>query len=51
MSELIERQQLIINNGIIATDGSKVASNSIASGTQARIAVRLLNKIPLVNTD
>ncbi|MCC5480434.1 zinc ribbon domain-containing protein [Streptomyces barringtoniae] len=51
VSELIQRQQLIVNNGIIATGGAQVASSSIASGTQSRVYMRLLNKIPLVNTD
>ncbi|MGV9932607.1 zinc ribbon domain-containing protein [Streptomyces olivaceoviridis] len=51
VSELVQRQQLIVNNGIIATGGAQVASNSIASGRQSRISMRLLNKIPLVNTD
>ncbi|QLJ05258.1 zinc ribbon domain-containing protein [Streptomyces sp. NEAU-sy36] len=51
VSELVQRQQLIVNNGIIATGGAQVTSSSIASGSQSRISMRLLNKIPLVNTD
>ncbi|MEU5015879.1 zinc ribbon domain-containing protein [Streptomyces angustmyceticus] len=48
---LIQRQEMIINNGIIAADGARVEGNSVASGDRSRISVRMLNKIPLLNLD
>ncbi|MFF4738472.1 zinc ribbon domain-containing protein [Streptomyces sp. NPDC001262] len=51
VSELIQRQQTIINNGIIAAQGATVSSSSVASGTRSWASIRVLNKIPLVNTD
>ncbi|MEU9118861.1 zinc ribbon domain-containing protein [Streptomyces sp. NPDC048506] len=49
--ELIQRQEIIINNGIIAAGGARVESSSVASGDRSRIAMNILNKIPLVNLD
>ncbi|MGW3009088.1 zinc ribbon domain-containing protein [Streptomyces sp. NPDC001219] len=49
--ELIQRQQAIINNGIIASNGARVDSSPVASGDRARIAMNLLNKIPGVKLD
>ncbi|MFB7503476.1 zinc ribbon domain-containing protein [Streptomyces broussonetiae] len=51
VSELIQRQETIINNGIIATQGSTVSSSSVVSGSRSRVSMRILNKIPLVNMD
>ncbi|MHC0431294.1 zinc ribbon domain-containing protein [Streptomyces sp. O3] len=46
VSELIQRQEVIINNGIIATHGAKVESSSVATGEKSRISMNILNKIP-----
>lgn len=51
VGELIQRQQMIINNGIIAATGATVESSSVASGEKSRISMSMLNKIPLLNTD
>ncbi|WP_435174993.1 zinc ribbon domain-containing protein [Actinacidiphila sp. bgisy145] len=51
VSELVQRQEVIVNNGIIATQGASVSSNSVASGPKSRISLRPLNRIPLVNTN
>lgn len=51
VGDLVQRQQVIVNNGIIAQGGSKVEGSSVASGDNARAFTRILNKIPLVNTD
>ncbi|MFI0712325.1 zinc ribbon domain-containing protein [Streptomyces inhibens] len=51
VGDLIQRQEMIINNGIIATQGARVDSSSVASGDKSRISMSILNKIPLVNTD
>lgn len=48
---LIQRQEMIINNGIIAAEGARVEGNSVASGAKSRISTRVLNKIPLLNLD
>ncbi|MGP8304347.1 zinc ribbon domain-containing protein [Streptomyces inhibens] len=51
VSELVQRQEIIINNGIIATQGAKVESSAVAAGEKSRIAMSILNKIPLVKLD
>ncbi|MFE1172514.1 zinc ribbon domain-containing protein [Streptomyces sp. NPDC058773] len=48
--ELIERQQAIINNGIIASNGARVDSSSVASGDKSR-AMNILNKLPRIKLD
>ncbi|MEB8340060.1 zinc ribbon domain-containing protein [Streptomyces endophyticus] len=48
--DLKRRQELIINNGIIATAGASVESSSVASGDRSRISA-ILGKIPRPNTD
>ena len=51
VGDLVQRQETIINNGIIAAHGARVDSSSVASGERSRISMRVLNKIPLLNTD
>ncbi|GGU73036.1 hypothetical protein GCM10010211_43610 [Streptomyces albospinus] len=51
VSELVQRQEIIINNGIIATQGAKVESSSVATGEKSRISMSILSKIPLVRLD
>jgi hypothetical protein len=51
VSELRREQQIIVNNGIIATQGATVEGSSVASGEGSRALTRILNKVPLVNTD
>ncbi|MFI1199919.1 zinc ribbon domain-containing protein [Streptomyces sp. NPDC020883] len=45
VDELIQRQEVIINNGIIAGEGAKVESSSVASGEKSRISMNILKKI------
>ncbi|USA00788.1 zinc ribbon domain-containing protein [Streptomyces lydicamycinicus] len=49
--ELIQRQQTIINNGIIASHGSRVDSSAVASGDRSRTAMNIIHKIPLLKLD
>ncbi|WP_043269077.1 hypothetical protein [Streptomyces sp. CT34] len=51
VSELVQRQEIIVNNGIIATQGAKVESSSVATGEKSRVSMNILNKIPLVRLD
>ncbi|MFF4694506.1 zinc ribbon domain-containing protein [Streptomyces chattanoogensis] len=51
VSELVQRQEVIINNGIIATQGAKVESSAVAAGEKSRISMGILKKIPLVRLD
>ncbi|MFK0293338.1 zinc ribbon domain-containing protein [Streptomyces sp. NPDC090442] len=51
VSELIQRQEVIINNGIIATEGAKVESNAVASGEKSRISIDMLKKTFSMVTD
>lgn len=51
VGELIQRQQTIINNGIIASHGARVDSSSVASGDRSRTAMNIINKIPLLKLD
>ncbi|MEW1654983.1 zinc ribbon domain-containing protein [Streptomyces sp. NPDC093707] len=51
VGELMQRQEVIINNGIIAAEGAKVVSNAVASGGKSRSAISVLKKIPLPNMD
>ncbi|MFI1157754.1 zinc ribbon domain-containing protein [Streptomyces sioyaensis] len=50
VGELVQRQQMIINNGIIAAGGARVDSSSVASGERSRVST-VLNKIPGLNLD
>ncbi|MDI3385528.1 zinc ribbon domain-containing protein [Streptomyces sp. B-S-A8] len=45
VDELVQRQDVIINNGIIATQGARVDSSSVASGAKSRVAMNILQKI------
>lgn len=49
--ELVQRQELIINHGIIASHGASVQSSSVASGENSKITAKILKKIPLVKMD
>ncbi|WP_433854740.1 zinc ribbon domain-containing protein [Streptomyces kronopolitis] len=50
VGELVQRQQMIINNGIIASGGGRVDSSAVASGDRSRVST-VLGKIPLLNLD
>ncbi|MFI1147593.1 MULTISPECIES: zinc ribbon domain-containing protein [Streptomyces] len=49
--ELVQRQELIINHGIIASHGASVHASSVASGENSSISSKILSKLPRVKMD
>ncbi|MFF4101994.1 zinc ribbon domain-containing protein [Streptomyces sp. NPDC001903] len=49
--ELVQRQELIINHGIIASHGASVQASSVASGENSKVSSRILRKMPRVKLD
>ncbi|MFB7664396.1 zinc ribbon domain-containing protein [Kitasatospora sp. NPDC056138] len=51
VGDLVQRQETIINNGIIATSGATVESSSVASGKKASISIDIPLKLPRLKLD
>lgn len=49
--ELVQRQELIINHGIIASHGASVQASPVASGENAKASSKVLGKLPRVKLD
>ncbi|MFG2617483.1 zinc ribbon domain-containing protein [Streptomyces sp. NPDC048507] len=49
--ELVQRQELIINHGIIASHGASVQASSVASGENSKVSSKILKMIPRVKLD
>lgn len=49
--ELVQRQELIINHGIIASHGASVHASSVASGDNSKVSSKILKKLPRVKMD
>lgn len=49
--ELVQRQEMIINHGIIASHGASVQASSVASGENSSVSSKILRAIPRVKLD